>query len=701
MSLHRFLLIFSILLFSFSTISCDDGESSSAPPVITNGTGIHEAYVGMELSVQINASDPDSSNLVFTYETNDIDNLNTRPHPPTLLPGGYQTAYFIWTPLATDVGEHNIDIIVSDGETEVRGVLTINVNSSTGTNPFPRFLEPLGSGTTLDLSTSTCIDVEIMVEDNDSSMVDIFMKDPINEGYQFNQDSPSDFEAIFSWCPTAQQISESDRYTLNLAADDRDGHITHKRYVIILRRELDTNCIGEAPAISHQVTSSLETLDNISISFSVTDDMGVPSPPIVYYTTIEPANPSDPNPSDFIPITASQTAGDSLSGSYEVIIPNPVLELNPGETASIWYYIEVEDDDDDKGDCDHRTTIPVGSLYETTVTYPSGTIDGLPHCSECQSDIQCGTEYDLCVVLMGGATNCLTDCQDDPDSCPTDTTCSIDPITGTDSAPRRQCIPNSGTCGGGVACTDDSFEDNDSLSTSLPAADFQTWEENLKICSDTITGNPDNDWFRIPLTTTSLSIFEIDFLHASGDLDIQIYDNVGSSIAHSLSVTNNESIMECLPAGEYYLEVYSMDYDVAQSYDLYIDIEENGCCTEDVLEDNDTFSTSLPVESDDLIDELTICSDDEDWFQVDMVQNQILNVILLFDQTTAKQDLDLYIFDTDGTTNLTPCCDPDNGQSETSDEEILFEAPATGTYYIKIEGYDSSENEYMISFEII
>ncbi len=679
--------------------ACDDSSSSGEPPHIISGAGAHQAYVGMEFSVQIVATDADTSNLTFTFEAPDILNLEGRTHPPQLVAAGPQAAYFLFTPIASDVGTHNVDIIVSDGSSEDRVVLNITVNASTGTNPYPVFIEPLGSGTTLDLTKDVCIDVEILVEDTDSSSVDIFLEDPIHDGYALNQDSPQDFEAIFSWCPTAKQISETDRYTLNLVADDREGHQTRKRYVIILRRDLETDCPGEAPVITHTEVTDRETLENIPVPFSVTDDVGIESPPVVYYTTTQPSNLTDPDPSEFVPVTASQTGGTSTSGTYSVQIPNPVIDLTAGQSAMVWYFIEAEDNDDATGSCDHRTMSPVTGLYSFIVTHPTGTIVGADPCTACQSDLQCGGEYDLCVYLMGGSSYCLQDCQANPDGCPAGTVCSQDPITGTSGVSRRQCIPESGSCGSTVSCVDDAYEDNDFMSTSLPVLGNLS-ETGLKMCADPDSGWADEDWYRVSVGTTTLSLFEILFQHGSGDLDLELYSSAGSMIASSLTVTNNESIMECLPAGDYYVSVYSWDLNLNQTYAMNFDLLENGCCAPDILESNDDWQNAMPVMTGDAVDDLSICEGDEDWYSIDLNAGDLMMVYLFFDQLTMDQDLDLYVYDTDGTTNLTPCCDPNNGQSGTSDEELLFEAPATGTYYVQVVGYENSENTYLIGFEV-
>ncbi|MGM0595554.1 MAG: pre-peptidase C-terminal domain-containing protein [Myxococcota bacterium] len=684
---------------------CDDSSSSGSSPQIIQGGGLQQAYVGVEFSVQIVAVDSDSDNLDFSFEAPDIEDIDNRSHPPTLMSAGAKSAYFRFTPLASDVGEHHITIFVSDGSNKTSATMTINVNSSTGTNPFPVFVSPLGSGTTLDLSKHTCIDVEILVEDPDSNTVDISMSEPILEGYQLVQDSPQDFEAIFSWCPTKKQIEESERYTLNLVADDREDHLTHKRYVIILRRDLNNeDCQddpGTPPEISHQEPEAVESVEDITVSFSASDDLGLVSAPVVYYATEPPTSETDPDPNEFIPISSSLVSGDNLSGEYQVVIPNPIIGLSPGESKTVYYFIEAEDNDDpDSSQCDHRTTLPVGGIFQFTVTYPEDS-QGAELCASCASDIQCGGSNDLCVYLTGNNSHCLLDCTDDPDICPTDTYCSSEDVTSVDGNVRNQCIPDSGNCIDN-SCQDDQYEENDYLDSSLPPMVSGVYTD-LAMCTDSVTGMGDPDWYKIPLNDEStLALFEAVFQQSQGDIDMELHDANGNSLDYSISVTDNETIIKCLPAGDYYLNLFSWESNISALYDLEIDLLPGGCCADDFTEpEGNDYSSALPVLPGDIISDLSICADDEDWFVIDLETEDILWVEMLFDQNSYDQDLDVYLYDTDGTTVLTPCCDPDNGQSSTSDEELLYSIESTGTYYIQVIGYNNSENSYMISFDVL
>jgi hypothetical protein len=168
-----------------------------------------------------------------------------------------------------------------------------------------------------------------------------------------------------------------------------------------------------------------------------------------------------------------------------------------------------------------------------------------------------------------------------------------------------------------------------------------------------------------------------------------------------MSVTDNEQVSMCLEPGLYFLKVFTFDWDISAPYSLVLTIPPGGCCVDDSLEQNDGALEALPLQSGDLIEDLMICPDDQDWFSITLAAGDRVVVDLLFDQYRYDQDLDLYLYGPDGATNLTPCCNSQNGQSGTSDEHLEHTVSTAGTYYIVVEGYDGSSNEYWIGVEVV
>jgi hypothetical protein len=177
--------------------------------------------------VNLNASDPDGDELTYKFRAQDLADLEGHAEI-TQSPSG--SGVFKWTPIASDVGEHAIDFAVADAAHTTTVTVRIDVRSAIGAATAPVFRQPLGSGATLDLSQKACVDVDIVIDDPDSSTVRITQVDPVIEGATLN--ARDGHTATWHWCPTRDQQAEP-RYTLTLAADDGDNPRAVKNYLVV------------------------------------------------------------------------------------------------------------------------------------------------------------------------------------------------------------------------------------------------------------------------------------------------------------------------------------------------------------------------------------------------------------------------------------------------------------------------------------
>lgn len=103
--------------------------------------------------------------------------------------------------------------------------------------------------------------------------------------------------------------------------------------------------------------------------------------------------------------------------------------------------------------------------------------------------------------------------------------------------------------------SDDYYEPNDEY---ISAYDISS-SENVWL--STIHGNGvqlDNDWYEIFITRGfEHLIVDLTFSHSSGNIDLAVYDDFGSLIISSTSLTDNEKIDYRLPYnGTFYIKVY-------------------------------------------------------------------------------------------------------------------------------------------------
>jgi len=678
--------------------ACGSDDGGGSPPEL-DPLSDQVALVDSEFTLRIAATDPDGDALQFGFKST-IEDIESRAD----LRQAGDKAVFRWTPIAADAGSASFDFTVSDGQSSDKETITIEVRPSAGTSTAPIFRKPLGTGTTLDLTQKSCIDVDVVVEDADSPGVTIAQVDPVIEGATLDQDDG--LSGSWSWCPSKKQVDESDRHVLKLSADDGDNPATTKNFLIVLRKAQKQDCPGQAPVIEHTPPGDISTVLGLTIDAHVTDDNGIKYEPLLYYSTEPPSDP--PDLAQMTQITMESVSGDMKDGMWTADIPNPVASEPAGTSASVHYLIVAQDNDDKEGDCDHLVQSPESGVYELTVTNPGGS-GGLGLCEPCTTDNQCGGEGDFC-MLMGteGGSFCFRGCSGDQD-CPEEGYyCTITDFMSVDGAEGRQCIPESFRCDGGGSgtCDDDDWEENDTRLEALGIyPGLQPGDHTgLKSCPGSVSA--DEDWYPIDIDDPGTITAMLDGGDSS-DLDLSLVNEQGDVLATSDGLTSQEILDECVEEGVYYLRVYTF-MNEENTYTLSYDFTQEECaqpsCQDDPNEEDDDMNTARNVDLNNPPFTSTtnaICSWDEDWYAVFLFSGETLYSTLTFEQTTASEDLDLILYK--GTTNLTPCdettmsgCDVANGQSGTSNETLTWTIEEDEVYYLVVRGFDGAENLYDI-----
>jgi len=678
-----------------TAVACGGGGA----PVLS-GLVDQVAQVGTELKLDLNGTDPDGDRLTYDYGTaSELAELEDRANL-TVSPSG--AGVFRWTPNASDVGEHAFDFTVSDGDHDTTVTIRIDVRSAIGSATAPLFRQPLGSGTTVDLVQRNCVDLNVVIEDQNTAEVAIAMEEPLIEGATLTQTTGT--TATFSWCPTKEQEAEN-RRTLVLSADDHDNPKTIKNYLIVLRSGSTTGCPGPAPAIAH-TPQNVTTIIPLSFSARITDDKGLKNMPLFYSSTTPPSNP--PNLSQMIQDDMTRTSGTTTDGVYTIQIPNPVANQPAGVARTVYYVFVADDDDDITGSCDHST---MSQVYQMTVT--SNGAANQPICASCTADAQCGTG-DLCVrVGTMGASYCLQSCSG---GCPTGYACSASPLQSIGGASAYQCVPQSGSCEMPTGqCVDDANEEDDTRSDASANAGVDgplaPGVHNYVSCPkpvQTSGSKVDDDWFQIMTSVDSRVDLRLDGSGES-DLDLHLYRSDGTVITRSTSLQPDENLVRCLQPGTYYVKVngytatrstYALDYRRAPQTCVTT-------CTDDVYEDDDTYSQARGVFSSPYNSTGNVtCPNDDDWYKVRLYTGDLMKLDLTFVQSDYDQDLDFHLYK-GPTTDLWPCpgsCSPEHGQGTSSNEHAEYTVPAgceTGCdYYVVVRGYAGSTNSYGVTIAV-
>lgn len=678
---------FILALASFFSGCGDDNQAPVLSPLVDQ-----QGFVNVEMVMALSAADAEGDAVTFRFESA-LEGVTARAALEDVGPG---RAVFRWTPIAADLGTQTFDFIASDGEAESRATVAVDVSESGEGSGAPVFIQPLGTGTTLDTETASCLDVPILVEDPDSPGVTLAQEEPVIFGAELTQEG--ELDGSWHFCPTAEQLQKDDRYTLTLSADDYQSEKTEKEYLIVIRQENKADCPGDAPIVEH-TPMNVSSVNDITIQARVTDDLGIKYEPLLYYSLTAPADP--PDVTQMTQLTMGLESGDMSDGVWSVNVPNPVAAQGAGASAQLFYVIAAQDNDDMEGTCDHLTEIPADSSFKITVDNPGGG-GGLGLCETCTADVQCGDADDHCLFLDNGY-HCFTGCSQDSE-CAEGYYCSISSFTSIDGASGRQCIPDDYECSGGSSgsCSDDGFEDNDSLATAKTLA---PGTESLMSCPAATSGD-DEDWFKITLTGDRLVTLSLSGGSVT-DLDLALKNGSGTVIDKSDSLTSSEEVSACLPAGTYYVHVYAFGTG-NNPYTLTYGATAQSCagtCQDDENEEDDNDIEARPVDLNNspyLSETQAICSLDDDWYEVELFAGETVHASLLFSQASGNEDLDVYIYDAT-LDNLTGCseqtplgCDPNNGQSGSADEKLEWPIATTGTYYLVVHGWAGAENLYDI-----
>ena len=237
----------------------------------------------------------------------------------------------------------------------------------------------------------------------------------------------------------------------------------------------------------------------------------------------------------------------------------------------------------------------------------------------------------------------------------------------------------------------DNYEPNDTAATAFDlTADAGTPLQSIDGLADTDLS--DDDWYVIDVTSGFENVvISCSFTHASGDIDIELYDEYLTLAADSDSQTDDEQIDVILPpgGGTYYIYVYSWGAS-ANTYDLLWEELEP---LDDAYEENDTRPTAYDFSGDEdtwlsTIGGWAVASDsDEDWYAI-YVFPGYERVIIDCDFLHAWGDIDIELHDETGAL-------VDGAFTITDDERIdCVVDQADAYYYVLVYEYGPSGNLY-------
>jgi Ca2+-binding RTX toxin-like protein len=211
---------------------------------------------------------------------------------------------------------------------------------------------------------------------------------------------------------------------------------------------------------------------------------------------------------------------------------------------------------------------------------------------------------------------------------------------------------------------------------------FKAWE-NLSI------GANDQDWFKFDLLSkgTVGDYISIVFDTYQGDLDLELYElsSNGSTtlIKSAKGFRNNESIsLENLSENKtYFARVVGFSGNTNPNYTLSI----NTPGTDRFEENDDRDSAITLIRNKNLQTWDSLSIDDNDWFKITLPSGLTANDYIRIDFDHSQGDIDLELYDSNGTTKL-------DSSTGVGNSEYISLAGRSGDYYIKVLGYGNATN---------
>ncbi len=146
-------------------------------------------------------------------------------------------------------------------------------------------------------------------------------------------------------------------------------------------------------------------------------------------------------------------------------------------------------------------------------------------------------------------------------------------------------------------CEDDDREDNDSEAQAAAAPILPAGSHDLVSCPAAVGTGDDEDWFEIQVADDT----QLDLGLAGGDasdLDLALYDQDGALIDSSLSLSSDEAVSACVPAGSYLARVFAFGPQ-RNPYSLTVSQDPTTCaatCEADENEEDDGPAQARPTE---------------------------------------------------------------------------------------------------------
>ncbi|MFW6368991.1 MAG: PPC domain-containing protein [Myxococcota bacterium] len=307
-------------------------------------------------------------------------------------------------------------------------------------------------------------------------------------------------------------------------------------------------------------------------------------------------------------------------------------------------------------------------------------------CVECVVDEDCGAGL-TCDPEAGrcrGETHCFSDrdclrplvcnrktgqCTEQPPPC----------VSSSDCVPGEVCEIRTGSCVSGE-CLPDDYEPNGSLEE---AAQIEPGlYSNLTLCDGA------DDWFLLTLGAgDAISVTVTPPSLSGGNYSVSLLRPGGEQVLAQAGLQIDHTVQE---SGDHPLRIGTTDE--RSTYSMQVLVSRGEPCDDDPHEPNDFMAEAASL-SEGAHYNLVRCPGNPDWFLVAHERESVMEVSLIHEPLDG--DLDLYVYDSDGTTLI--------GKSAGTDpvESVEVEGTSAGRFFIEIVADQRVSNSYDLVLEVL
>ena len=319
---------------------------------------------------------------------------------------------------------------------------------------------------------------------------------------------------------------------------------------------------------------------------------------------------------------------------------------------------------------------------------------------ECELDADCATG--ICNEDAGVCVNCQFD-----EDCPGNQLCLFGLacvendacVDDNDCRGDRLCDVETGECAAGD-CVPDRFEPEFAEGQPAIEGPGTAAEIGEGLFSGLTICGQDEDWYAVFLPAGSGLRVSIRHPLADGDLDLDIFDanNPEQPVDSSANfgVTTESAVYDLAEEDTWALiHVYDPGQDdVSISYDMSVEIVDGLACEDDFLDEaliGNSMDDAAFFGIGAIVDDVTICAGDADWYATDLDDAQTLLVDIDFD--AARGDLVLNIVDDSGASVAEGVAREDG-----TGKSAQWTANGAGIFWISVAGADGNvANGYSLS----